>query len=178
MVGMRTRQLEQQLLSCWISSGCRTHTLGFLFYPPWYPPCPFTLPLFIYLIAIICDIIYSTLSPICNFFLSSRNIICPLTFAPRCCSVAQSCPTLCYPMDCSTPGFPVLHHLPELTQTLVLWVSDTIQPSHPLSSASYPGFSLFQHRGLFQWVSSLYQVAKVLELQYQSFQWIFRVDFL
>ena len=129
MVGMRTRQLEQQLLSCWISSGCRTHTLGFLFYPPWYPPCPFTLPLFIYLIAIICDIIYSTLSPICNFFLSSRNIICPLTFAPRCCLVAQSCPTLCYPMDCSTPGFPVLHHLPELTQTLVLWVSDTIQPS-------------------------------------------------
>ena len=125
MVGMRTRQLEQQLLSCWISSGCRTHTLGFLFYPPWYPPCPFTLPLFIYLIAIICDIIYSTLSPICNFFLSSRNIICPLTFAPRCCSVTQSCPTLCYPMDCSTPGFPVLHHLPELTQTHVDWIDPT-----------------------------------------------------
>ena len=70
-------------------------------------------------------------------------------------SVAQSCPTLCNPMDCSTPGFPVLHHLPELVQTRVHWISDAIQPSHPLLSPSPPAFSLSQHQGLFQWVSSL-----------------------
>ena len=68
-------------------------------------------------------------------------------------SVAQSCPTLCNPMDCSTPGFPVHHQLPELTQTHVHWVSDAIQPFHPLSSAS-PAFNLSQCQGLFQWVSS------------------------
>ena len=64
-------------------------------------------------------------------------------------SVAQSCPTLCDPMDCSTPGFPVHHQLPELTQTHVHRVGDTIQPSHPLSSPSPPAFSLSQHQGLF-----------------------------
>ena len=67
-----------------------------------------------------------------------------------CCSVAQSCPTLCDPMDCSTPGFPVLHHLPELAQTHVHRVGDAIQPSHPLSSPSLPVFNLSQHQGLFQ----------------------------
>ena len=77
-------------------------------------------------------------------------------------SVAQSCPTLCYPMDCNTPGLPVHHQLLELTQTHVHWVSDAIQPSHPLSSPSPPAFNLCQHQGLFQWVSSLSQVAKVL----------------
>ena len=83
-------------------------------------------------------------------------------------------------MDCSTPGLPVHHQLLEFTQTHVLWVSDTIQPSHPLSIPSPPTFNLSQHQGLFQWVSSLHQVAKVLEfqLQHQSFQWIFRIDFL
>ena len=65
-------------------------------------------------------------------------------------------------MDCSTPGFPVLHHLPELVQTHVHWVSDAIQPSHPLSSPS-PAFNLSQHQDLFQWVSSSHQVAKVSE---------------
>ena len=77
------------------------------------------------------------------------------------------------------PGFPVLHHLPECAQTHVHWVSDAIQPSHPLSSPSH-AFNLSQHQGLFQWVSSLHQVAKVLELQlqHQSFQRIFRTDFL
>ena len=77
-------------------------------------------------------------------------------------------------------GFPVHHQLPELTQTHVHWVSDAIQPSHPLSSPSPPALNLSQHQGLFQWVDSLHQVAKVLEfqLQYQSFQWIFRTDFL
>ena len=66
-------------------------------------------------------------------------------------SVTQSCPTLCNPMDCSTPGFPVHHQLPELTQTHVHCIGDAIQPSHPLSSPSPPAFSLSQHQGLFQW---------------------------
>ena len=77
-------------------------------------------------------------------------------------SVTQSCPALCNLMDHSTPG---LHHqLLEFTQTHVHWVSDAIQPSHPLSSPSRPAFNLSQHQGLFQWVSSLHQVAKLLEL--------------
>ena len=77
-------------------------------------------------------------------------------------SVAQSCPTLCDPTDWSMPGFTVHHQLPELTQTHVHWVGDPIQPSHPLSSPSPSAFDLSQHQGLFQWVSSLHQVAKVL----------------
>ena len=87
---------------------------------------------------------------------------------------------LCDPMDCSTPGFPVLQQLPELTQTLVHLASDAIQPSHPLLSPSSPAFNLSQHQDLFQWVSSSYQVARILELQpqHQSFQRIFRTDFL
>ena len=99
-----------------------------------------------------------------------------------CCSVTQSCPTLRSPMDCSTPGFPVLNHLLEFAQTHVHWVGDATQPSHPLSSPSPPAFNLSQHQGIFQWVCSSHQVAKVLELQFQhqhhSFQWIFRFDFL
>ena len=95
-------------------------------------------------------------------------------------SIVQSCPTLCDSMDCSTPGFPVQHQLLELAQTHVHWVSDTIQPSHLLSSPFPSAFNLSQHQGLFQRVSSSHQVAKVLEiqLQHQSFQWIFRTDFL
>ena len=86
----------------------------------------------------------------------------------------------CVPMNCSTTGFPVLHYLPEFAQTHVHWVGDAIQPSHPLSPTSPPAFNLSQHQGLFQWVSSLHQVAKVseLQLQHQSFQRIFRIDFL
>ena len=84
-----------------------------------------------------------------------------------CCSVAQSCPTLCDPMDCSRPGFPVLHHLPELAQTHVLWVSDTIHPSCPLSFPSLPAFKFPQHQDIYQRVGSSNQVAKVLELQLQ-----------
>ena len=82
---------------------------------------------------------------------------------------------LCNPMDCCTPGLPVRHQLLEFTQTHVHWVGDAIQPSHSLWSPS-PVLSLSQHQSLFQWVSSLHQVAKVLEflLQHQSFQWIFR----
>ena len=80
--------------------------------------------------------------------------------------VTQSCPILCDPMDCSTTGFHVLHHLLELAQPHVQWVNDAIQPSCPLSSPS-PAFNLSQHQSLFQWVGSLHEVAKVLELQLQ-----------
>ena len=95
-------------------------------------------------------------------------------------SVAQSCLTLCEPMDYSMPGLPVHHQLLESTQTHVHWVRDAIQPSHSLFSPSSPAFNLSQHQGLFQWVSSLHQVAKVSEfqLQHQSFQWTFRTDIL
>ena len=95
-------------------------------------------------------------------------------------SVAQLCPTLCDPVNHSTPGLPVHHQLPEFTQTHVHWIGDAIQPSHPLSSPSPPAFNLSQHQGLFKWVSSSHQVAKILEfqLQHQSFQWTPRTDFL
>ena len=82
-------------------------------------------------------------------------------------SVAQSCPTLWDPKNCSTPGLPVHHQLPESTQTHVRWVGDAIQPSPPLSSPSPPALNLSQHQGFFQWVSSLHQVAKGLEFQLQ-----------
>ena len=85
---------------------------------------------------------------------------------------------LCDPMDCSMPGLPVHHQLPEFTQSHVHCVSDAIQLSHPLSSPCSPALNLSQHQGLFQWVSSSHQVAQVLEfqLQHQSFQWIFRIE--
>ena len=95
-------------------------------------------------------------------------------------SSAQSCPTLCNPMDCSMPGFPVLHSLsPKVCSNscpLSQWCHPTISSSVALS----PALRLSQHQGLFQRVSSLHQVAKVLEFQFQlqSFQWIFRTDFL
>ena len=102
-------------------------------------------------------------------------LTCRLFLFLYCCySVAQSCLTLCNPMNCSMPGFAVLHHFPELAQTHVHWVGDAIQPSHPLLSPSPPAFNLSQHQGLFQWVSPSHQVPKVWEIQlhHQSFQWI------
>ena len=69
-----------------------------------------------------------------------------MTFLSGCCSVAQSCPTFCDPMDCSIPGFPLVHHLPDFVQTYVHWVGDAIQPSHPLLSPSPPAFNLSQHQ--------------------------------
>ena len=100
-------------------------------------------------------------------------------------SVAQSCPTLCNPMNRCTPGLPVYHQLLEFTQTYVHRVGDAIQPSHPLSSPSPPAPNLSQHQGLFQWVNFSHEVAKVLEFQpqHQSFQWTpglisFRMDWL
>ena len=84
---------------------------------------------------------------------------------PSVSSVAQSCPTLCHPMDRSTPGLPVHHQLPELAQTHDHWVGDAIQPSHSLSSPSPPAFNLAQHQGLFQWVSSSNYVANTHPIQ-------------
>ena len=95
-------------------------------------------------------------------------------------SVTQSCPTLCDPMNHSTPGLPVHHQLLEFTQTHVHRVGDAIPLSHPLSSLSSPAPNPSQHQGLFQWVNSLHEVAKVLEfqLQHQSFQWTPGADLL
>ena len=101
-------------------------------------------------------------------------------FIPQFSSVAQSCPTLCDPMNHSTPGLAVHHHLPEFTQTHVHQFGDAIQPSHPLSYPSPPSPSPSQHQGLFQWVNSSHEVAKVLEfrLQHQVFQRNPRADLL
>ena len=95
-------------------------------------------------------------------------------------SVAQLCLILCDPKGCSTPGFPVHHQLPELAQTHVYWVGDTIQPFQPLSCPCPPALNLSEHQGLFKWVSTLHRVAEVLEflLQHQSSQWTPRTDLL
>ena len=100
----------------------------------------------------------------------SQTQLSDLTFTLS--SVAQSCPTLGNPMNHSTPGLPVHHHLLELAQTPVHWVGDVTQPSCPLSSPSPSAFSLFQ------WVSPLHEVIRVLELQHQSLKWVFRSSFL
>ena len=94
------------------------------------------------------------------------NALLPFCFF-WCCSVTKSCPSLCHSRDCSTSGFPVLHCLPELAQTHVHWVGDAMQPCHPQSPPSSPALNVSQHQGLFQWVGSSYQVAKVLEFQHQ-----------
>ena len=86
------------------------------------------------------------------------------------CSVAESCPNLCDPMNCSTPDFPVLPHLPEFAQTHVHCVSDAIQPSHPLSPPAPLAFSLSQHQGLFQGVCSLHIRWLEFQLQHQPCQ--------
>ena len=106
-----------------------------------------------------------------NIETTESLLIMLLLFSP-------SVTSLCDPMDCSTPGFPVLHYLPGICSNSCHWVNDAIQPSHPLPPPFPPALNLSQHQGLFQWVSYLHQVVKLLELQYQSFQWIFRVDFL
>ena len=117
-------------------------------------------------------------------FKNCRSLYCrPVTYNIKhrlSSSAAQSFSTLWGPMDCSTPGPPVHHQFREPAQTHVRRLGDAVQPSHPLSSPSPPAFSLSQHQGLFHWVSSSHQVAKVLEFQLQHlfFQWIFRTDFL
>ena len=121
----------------------------------------------------------SNLRQILLFFFHILQFAFPL-LSVQFSSVAQSCPTVCSPMDCSMPGFPVHRQLPELTQTHVHWVNGAIQPSHLLSSPFPPAFNLSQHWGLFQWVHSSHQMAKVLEFQlwHQSFQWTLRTDLL
>ena len=89
---------------------------------------------------------------------SFSNKVVDITFCEQFSSVAQSWPTLCNPMDCSTPGLPVHHQLPKFTQTHVHWVGNAIQLSHPLSSLSPPAFNLSQNQSLSQWVGSLHQV--------------------
>ena len=105
---------------------------------------------------------------------------CIYTLSQSVSSVAQSFPTLCDPMNRSTLGLLVHHQLPEFIQIHAHWVGDAIQPSHPLSSPSPTAPNPSQHQGLFQWVSSSHEVAKVLEfqLQHQSFQWTPRIDLL
>ena len=93
-------------------------------------------------------------------------------------SITKLCTTLCNPMDCSMPGSPLLHYLPEFAQTHVHWIGDSIRSSHPLSPTSPPALNLSQNQGLLQWVGPSYLVDKVLELQHQSSQLTFRVDFL
>ena len=109
-------------------------------------------------------------------FCFNKSILLSVHFS----SVANSCLTLCDPMNRSTPALTVHHQLPEFTQTHVHWVGDATQPSHPLSSPSPPALNLSQYQGLFQWVSSSHEVAKLLEfqLQHQSFQWTPRTDLL
>ena len=139
-----------------------------LFVNPWTAACQASL------------LITNSQSPpkpmsIVSVILSNNLILChPLLLLPsifpsissvQFSSVTQSCPTLCYPMNLSTPGLPVHHQLPELAQTHVHRVSDAIQPSHPQSSPFPPAPNPSQHQGLFQWVNSSHEVAKVLEFQ-------------
>ena len=105
-------------------------------------------------------------------FMDKKTQYCSVQFS----SVTQSCPTLCDPMNRSTPGLPVHHQLPEFTQTHIHQVRDAIQPTHPLSSPSPPAPNPSQHQSLFQRVNSSHEVAKVLE--HHSFQRNPRVDLL
>ena len=96
-----------------------------------------------------------------------------------CCSITQLCPTLCNPMDCSMPSLPAPHHRPRFAQVHVHCISDAIQLYHPLMHSSPSALNPSQHQGLFQWVGCSHQMTKILELQlqHQSFQQVFRVDF-
>ena len=90
----------------------------------------------------------------------------------------KSSPTLLNPMDCSMSRSPILHCIPQFTESRIHWVSDAIQPSHSLLPSALFALNLSQHQGLFQWDSSLHQVVKVFMLQHQFFQWIFLDEFL
>ena len=139
---------------------------------------------FLYIIVLI----FAWNVPLVSLIFLKRSLIFPILLFPsislhwslQFSSVAQSCPTLCNPMNHSMPGLLVHHQLPEFTQTHVHRVGDNIQPSHPLSSPSPLAPNPSQHQGLFQWVNSLHEVAKVLEfqLQHQCFQWTPRTDLL
>ena len=133
------------------------------------PPCPSSQPPPQALIRVTTTLTSNTTDHVCLFFirvlpvnhpvcvfwgylslLTNNGFIFADVWYTHCCSVVQSCPTLCDPMDCSTPGFPVLHYLPEFAQTHVRGVGDAIQPSHPLSSPSLVTFNLSHHDSLFQ----------------------------
>ena len=118
-------------------------------------------------------------APVLSINFSQTQVRCLWINIIQFSSVTHLCPTLCDPMNHITPGLPVHHQLLESTQTHVHWVGNAIQPSHPLSSPS-PALNLSQNQGLFKWVSSSHQVAKVVEfqLQHQSFQWTPRTDLL
>ena len=166
-------------LSFWFMSPCTEETLKFL-------PCIFsmsqsTLCLVLRKITacVIVSVSYKSQKNVQLSFLSTLILNC-LIPSVQFSSVTRSCPTLFDPMNPSTPGLPIHHQLLEFTQTHVHRVSDAIQPSNPLLSPSPPALNPSQHQGLFQWVSSSHEVAKVLEfqLQHQSFQWTPRTDLL
>ena len=128
---------------------------------------------------LLCDTLLWTEKSLCLFICLAFLQPIPVPSSPMCfvgslkcllwlgcctCWAAQSCLT-CSPTDCSMPDFPVSHHLLELAQTHVHWVSEAIQPPHPLSSPSPPTFNISLHQSLIQWVSSLHETTKVLELQ-------------
>ena len=115
-----------------------------------------------------------------HLLVTSLMTLCLIFSSVQFSSVAQSCLTLFDPMDCSTPDHPAHQQLPEFTQLISNESVMPFQPSHDLSSPSPPAFNLSQHHGLFKWISSSHQVDKVSEfqLQHQSFQRIFRTDFL
>ena len=100
-------------------------------------------------------------------FCASRNHLCLHTLWKLFVQLLKYCVTLHNPIDCSTPGFPVLHQPSEFAQTCAYWVGNAIQPFHPLSPSSHSAFNLSQHQSLFQWVSCSHQVAKVLKFQLQ-----------
>ena len=113
-----------------------------------------------------------------EYFSSSYYKIIIIILSTYCCAVTQWCPALCDPMDWSSPGLPVPRHLSEFAQVHVHCVSDAIQPSHPLMPSFPSALYVSWHDGLFQWVTCFHQMTEILELQLQpqSFQWIFRVD--
>ena len=138
-------------------------TLGIGIFMSWSWHCPGNMA------SILCPLFLNMLNEAIGLHLHfsrcSKNCLCNSSVTGQFSSVAQSCLTLCHPMNCNTPGLPVHHQLPEFTRTRVHWVGDAIQPSHPLPSPSPTTFSLSQHQGLSQGVSSPHQVAKVLEFQ-------------
>ena len=127
---------------------------------------------YIYLIVKIIFKVFYILTNLSPKFINYQEQYDKISYCDQIRSVAQSCPTLCNPMNRSTPGLPVPHQLLEFTQTHVHRVSDAIQPSHPLSSPSPPALNPSQHQSLFQWVNTSHEVAKVLEFQlyHHSFQ--------
>ena len=155
------------ILLIWFSFLCFLMSLAnglstiYLLKEPAFGFVGFCYGLFCFFCIYFCPNFYNFLLLTLRFFISSFSGYFRCQFS----SVAQYCPTLCNPMNCSTPGLPVYHQLPEFTQTHIHQVGDAIQPSHPLSSPSPPAPNPSQHQSLFQWVNSSHEVAKVLDFQ-------------